>query len=56
MRISLLTGQHMLLTAHVTIFKIICAIGALLFSVYNIVIFAWECVPLAFLRCTFVTI
>jgi hypothetical protein len=41
-RISLLAGQHMLLTAHVTIFKIICAIGALLFSVYSIVIFAWE--------------
>jgi hypothetical protein len=35
-------GQHVLLTAHVAIFKIICATGALAFSVYNLVAFAWE--------------
>ena len=39
---DLLAGQHVLLNAHVAIFKIICAIGALIFSVYNIVVFAWE--------------
>ncbi len=35
-------GQHVLLTAHVAIFKIICAAGALSFSVYNLIAFAWE--------------
>ena len=39
---SICTGQHVLLAAHVAIFKMICAIGALAFSVYNLVAFAFE--------------
>lgn len=35
-------GQHVLLSSNVAVFKIVCAIGALAFAVYNLVVFAWE--------------
>lgn len=41
-RLSPAAGQHVLLSSNVAIFKIVCAVGALAFAVYNLVLFAWE--------------